>query len=273
MATQAMATQVMAGGQRPSGWAARLLAGAILLAGLAACVPAQQGGGLRPDGTSLPQAARPAVAVIENGPAVNNSRAALRFVDVVARVEPVAEDLCRAQRAQTNCDFLIVIDDRPNQPANAYQTLDKSGRPVLGFTLTLIEDARNDDELAFVIGHETAHHIAGHIPQSQQIAYQGAALAGALAQATGAPRAVVLEAQKAGAELGARSYAKRYELEADALGAAITLRAGYDPVRGTDFFDRLPDPGDRFLGTHPQSAQRKEVVRNVVAQYRQGLGR
>lgn len=259
-----MALQAMTAGQKYIGWATRLLTGMVLLAGMAACVPTQRGAMI---GSAPQEPPRPRVAVIENGAAVNNSRAAVRFVDVVARVEPIAEDLCRSQSIQSNCDFLIVIDDRADQPANAYQTLDKSGRPVVGFTLTLIEDARSDDELAFVIGHETAHHIAGHIPQQQRVAYQGAALAGALAQATGAPREVVLEAQKAGAQLGARSYAKRYELEADALGAAITLRAGYDPVRGTAFFDRLPDPGDQFLGTHPPSAQRKQVVREVAAQY------
>ena len=63
-----------------------------------------------------------------------------------------------------------------------------------------------------------------------------------------------------GAEVAARSYSKDFELQADALGAEITLRAGYDPVLGTGFFDRLPDPGDKFLGSHPPNAARKAQV-------------
>jgi predicted Zn-dependent protease len=68
-----------------------------------------------------------------------------------------------------------------------------------------------------------------------------------------------------GASVGSRQYSKEYELEADALGAEIAFAAGYDPLRGAAYFDRIPDPGDRFLGTHPANARRKEVVRAVVA--------
>lgn len=192
--------------------------------------------------------------------------AARNFIDVVYRVEPRVESLCRARSIAMNCDFLIVIDDRPNQPPNAFQTLGQNGRPILGFTLALIADARNADEIAFVLGHEASHHILGHIPQQRETATTGAVLAGILAQAAGGDEQTVLQAQRMGATVGARGYAKNFELEADALGAEIAWRAGYDPVIGTGFFDRLPDPGDRFLGTHPANGQRKAQVRAVVAQ-------
>lgn len=191
--------------------------------------------------------------------------AARNFVQVVARVEPVAESICRARNPASNCDLLIYVDDRAGQPPNAYQTLDRSGRPLLGFTLALIADARNADELAFVVGHEAAHHVAGHIPLTQRTALTGAVLAGVLAQASGASPEAVRAAQDMGAAMGARTYARNFELEADALGTEIALLAGFDPVRGAAFFDRLPDPGDQFLGTHPPNAQRKETVRRVAA--------
>ena len=91
--------------------------------------------------------------------------AAENFVRVVARMEPQVEAECRARAQGRNCDYQIVIDDRPGQSPNAFQTLDRNGRPIVGFTLALIADARNADEIAFVVGHEAAHHIAGHIPQ------------------------------------------------------------------------------------------------------------
>ena len=64
--------------------------------------------------------------------------AARNFVDVVARVEPVAEAQCRLRAPGRNCDLNIVVDDRPGQPPNAFQTEDAFGRPVIAFTLSLI---------------------------------------------------------------------------------------------------------------------------------------
>ena len=96
----------------------------------------------------------------------------------------------------------------------------------------------------------------------------GALLAGVLAQASGMSAEEVKAAQDMGAEVAARSYSRDFELEADALGAEIALVAGYDPVRGSGFFDRLPDPGDRFLGSHPPNAERKALVAATVRRLR-----
>jgi predicted Zn-dependent protease len=205
----------------------------------------------------------PAPPVIQqpSATAVQPARvAAENFLTVVSRVEPLAERYCRSRGVARTCDFRIVIDDRPGQPPNAFQTLDSFGRPVIGFTLALIADARNPDELAFVLGHEAAHHIAGHIPQRQEQAMSGALLAGVLAQASGLSPEEIKAAQNLGAEVAARSYSREFELQADALGAEIALLAGYDPIKGSGFFDRLPDPGDKFLGSHPPNAQRKALV-------------
>ncbi|MGC1503496.1 MAG: M48 family metallopeptidase [Sulfitobacter sp.] len=200
-----------------------------------------------------------------NAPAMSANQAARSFVRVVQTLEPVAESECRARTTGVNCDFNIVVDDRPGQPANAFQTLDKQGRPVVAFTLALIAEARNEDELAFVLGHETAHHISGHIGRQQQNAVAGAVIFAGLATLSGGGAEAVRSAQKLGAEVGARSYSKDFELEADALGTVITKRAGYDPLRGAEFFTRIPDPGDKFLGTHPPNASRIDVVRRTAA--------
>ncbi len=196
---------------------------------------------------------------------LSTAEAARTFVSVVRTVEPVAERECRARTSQINCDFNIVVDDRPNQPANAYQTVDRAGRPVIAFTLGLISDARNADELAFVMGHEAAHHIAGHIDRQQQNAVAGAVIFAGLATLSGGNASAVQSAQRLGAQVGARSYSKNFELEADALGTIITARAGYDPLRGAEFFARIPDPGDKFLGTHPPNASRLDTVRRTAA--------
>lgn len=193
--------------------------------------------------------------------------AARNFVDVVRVLEPVSEAECRRLTVNVNCDFQIVVDNRPNQPVNAYQSRDRTGRPVITFTLALIADARNSDELAFVMAHEAAHHILGHLDRQERNAMAGALIFGGLASATG--NTVNLEtAQQLGAFVGARSYSKDFELEADELGTLIAVRAGYDPLVGAQFFARIPDPGNRFLGTHPPNAERYNLVQQTVARLR-----
>lgn len=192
-------------------------------------------------------------------------RAAQQFVSVVETVEPVAEAECRRRTTGVPCDFIIAVDDRENQPPNAFQTVDRSGRPVLAFNLALIVTAENPDEIAFIMGHEAAHHIQGHLDQTRRNAQTGAVILSGLASLSGADDATIRSAQELGAALGARSYSKDFELEADRLGTLITERAGYDAVRGAAFFSRIPDPGNKFLGTHPPNAQRLELVRQTAA--------
>lgn len=233
---------------------------ALILAG---CVATVDGSGMQPAPrpAPVPQAAPPATFATEPNRAQQQ-----QFVSVVTRMEPVVERECRQRAPHLNCDFKIVVDDRPNQPPNAFQTLDRNGRPILAFNLALVASVRNQDELAFVVGHEAAHHIAGHLARQQQNATAGAIILGGLAAMTGASTASVQSATDLGAAVGARSYSKDFELEADALGTVITKRAGFDPVRGAKFFTRIPDPGDRFLGTHPPNAARMETVRRVASQ-------
>ena len=192
-------------------------------------------------------------------------QAARAFAQVVRRVEPVAERECRRRTQGVDCDFRILVDDRPRLPPNAYQTLDDEGRPIIAFTVALIADARNADELAFVMSHEAAHHIRGHIARQKKNAAIGAQVFGDVASRTGGSASAVELATRIGANVGARSYSKDFELEADELGTVLTALSGYDPLRGAQFFNRIPDPGDRFLGTHPPNAQRLEIVRRTAA--------
>lgn len=199
-------------------------------------------------------------------PTISLSQAKAKLAPITARMEGIAERECRARTQQgTNCDYKISVDERPNLPANAYQTLDKNGRPLIVFTPALIAQTRNNDELAFVMGHEAAHHIAGHIEKTQNNAALGAILLGAAAAAAGVDGSALELAMNTGAQVGSRAYSKNFELEADALGTVIAHRSGYDPVRGAAFFSRTPDPGNQFLGTHPPNAQRIEIVKATAA--------
>ena len=84
------------------GWIGAVAA-LVVVAGLSACAP------VMPVGTA------PVVAMPEPDGAVPERLqprdAARNFIEVVERVEPMAEALCRARNPGVNCDFLIVIDE------------------------------------------------------------------------------------------------------------------------------------------------------------------
>ena len=227
------------------------------LLGLASCaLPVEQSPRSEPSRPSI----EPPVKPVSGRTAVRN------FIAVVEAVEPVAEQVCRFRAPQLNCDFQIVVDTNPKAPANAFQTVDDAGQPVIAFTVPLIVQARNRDELAFIMAHEAAHHIQGHIDKQARIAVAGARLFGGLAAVvTGGREASIRAGQQIGAQIGARTYSKDFELEADALGTLIAHQAGYDPLLGSEFFFRIPDPGDQFLGSHPANGDRLRVIRQTAA--------
>lgn len=229
------------------------LAAALALAG---CVP-----GVAPTAPPRGEVA----AETEADLAARARQAVLNFEEVVTRVEPVAEQLCREATPDQPCDFVIYVDRAPDSGVNAFHTLDPEGQPAIIFTLGLIAEARNTDELAFIMGHEAAHHIARHIPMGQRRAVEGAEAFARIAEARGEGRARIDEAAQIGALVASREFGQQAELEADAIGTIIAARAGYDPLRGAAFFTRFPDPARAFLSTHPPNAARIGVVRRTLA--------
>jgi Zn-dependent protease with chaperone function len=197
--------------------------------------------------------------------------AARSFVQVMRRMEPAVQQDCLNRRTRPiSCDFIFVVDDRPGLEPNAFQTIDRNGRPIVGFTLSLVAQTRNPDEIAFVVGHEAAHHILNHLDRKSGASTAAAVVLGSIASAYGGDSTAVERAQAIGASVGARYYSRDWELEADYLGSIITIVAGYDPINGSRLFERIPDPGNHVLGTHPSRAQRLAQVRRAVGDVQAG---
>lgn len=187
------------------------------------------------------------------------------FNRVSRRVEPVAERSCRAIHKDTGpkfCDFVIKVHNDPKQPANAFQSIGKDGRPVITFNINMIRSIQNDHEIAFILGHEAGHQIATHLTKTQQNQIAGAMLGGILAAAVGAD---IQSAADLGGLVGARSYSKNFELQADRIGTYIADRAGYNPVIGAKSFNRTRG-SNAFLATHPPSQDRINTVNQTYAQ-------
>ena len=207
-----------------------------------------------------------------------------RFERVAARVEPHAEALCRQETPKRDCDLQIRVDLDPMEPANAFQTVNADG-PIIIVTAALLEGTRNDDEVAFVMGHEAGHHIAGHLEKraGQQLA--GALILGMAAAYAGSGNPNAYQNQRnidtavnTGGSLGAMAYSQTYELEADMLGAYIAEAAGFDAEKGSLLFARRAGGGTgptagvngamSLWSTHPSSPQRIATVRYAVADAR-----
>lgn len=232
------------------------------LALLTACAPMPQG---PQDQVSQRPSAQQTTQDATTGRSSPDATARL-FVGVMRRMEPAVERECLLRRTQPiNCDFQFVVDDRPGLEPNAFQTVDRTGRPIIGLTLSLVAATRNADEIAFVVGHEASHHVLNHLDRKAGAAAAGAEILGRIASVYGADSTAVQTAQRIGADVGARYYSKDWELQADYLGAIMTLNAGFDPRNGARFFERLPDPGDHILGTHPSRAARLSQVNRAIA--------
>ncbi len=190
------------------------------------------------------------------------------FIEVVERVEPVAEEFCAEQTAGeggVDCDVTVLIDDDIDAHPNAFQFYE-DGRPMVMFNLPFIAQAKNQDELAFVFGHEVGHLIGGHIAKQQQQAMAGSVLMTVLVgTATGLDPNAMGAAMDFGDAMGRMSFSQTYELEADMIGAYIAERAGYDPALGVRVFARRAEAENAdgslsFWGTHPPSPERVGTV-------------
>ena len=212
---------------------------------------------------------------------VSERSATKRYNRVITRVEPVAEAFCRRhmeeRRPDYNCDVEILVDTEM-KVRNAYQTRTRDGTPIIACSVPMLIDARNDDEIAFILGHEYGHHIATHLEKAEQQAVAGALIMGTLMAAaqvyassydpyryTGNDSQDLQNMMGLGYAVGDKAFSQTYELESDVVATHIARAAGYDPVKGARFFARPEDVKTEtgklsFWGTHPPDEKRLALV-------------
>ena len=127
----------------------------------------------------------------------------------------------------------------------------------IGVYTGLFKVAKNQDQLAAVIGHEVAHVIAGHSRArvSNEIAAQLGV--GVLSAATGYdPQIIGLGANL----LLLMPYGRHDETEADVLGLDYMARAGFDPRQAPELWVNMAREGGgappEFMSTHPSPQSR-----------------
>ena len=154
----------------------------------------------------------------------------------------------------------------PEKEINAFAL---PGGPIF-INVGTIQAAENEAELAGVMSHEMSHvymqHTAKSLPK-QEIAQVFAGILGAVL-----PGSAVGNLARAGVQIGAGTILMKYsrtdEAQADAVGAIIMYKAGYNPKALADFFQKLEKQsgsgGPQFLSDHPNPGNRYEAITHEV---------
>ena len=128
--------------------------------------------------------------------------------------------------------WVVRLLDTDPKTVNAFAT---GGKYVYVFT-GLLENAQSDDELAFVLSHELGHNLLKHNLRKQDDASQQlAAVIGIIGAVSGGETRARLTSFS---QLMLSAYSRVDEQEADAVGVTLARHAGFDALRGADFFSR-----------------------------------
>jgi Zn-dependent protease with chaperone function len=157
----------------------------------------------------------------------------------------------------------------PQKDINAFAL---PGGPMFVNVGTILA-ASNEAELAAVMAHEMSHvymqHSAKQVGKTQTTSVI-AGIAGALLGAAGG--GVLGQLAQAGIQFGAQGIILKYsrddEAQADAVGAIILYKAGYNPQAMADFFKKLAaqgGAGPQFLSDHPNPGNREEAINKEIA--------
>lgn len=157
------------------------------------------------------------------------------------RVKAAATQMCQDRRAGLagqGCSFHLNIEPSSTAGPNAKSWMDASGRSHVSINAALLAQLRNIDEVAFVLAHEAAHTVGAHHVVGTQMNLGS------------------------GVPLG-RKMDKSRELEADAIGTMLMMKAGFDPLSGSEILRRLYRNRPEPTRSHPGLAQRVALVKTV----------
>ncbi|MCB0317426.1 MAG: M48 family metallopeptidase, partial [Bdellovibrionales bacterium] len=200
---------------------------------------------------------------------------------------PLDTDDKRIERVRKVVDRLTGTSITGSDPWHVYVLVDndfKNAAATRGNHLfiwtAMLDQLKNDDELASILAHEVAHVLAGHtnpdpVEQASEILSGLAGVAtrisvqgsnvGALAQISGA----LVEELVKGFIVNPGSQKK--ELEADHIGLMLMAEAKYNPQKAIDFWERaqsMPEfgggSGNAFFSSHPSSVERLNALKAAL---------
>jgi hypothetical protein len=157
------------------------------------------------------------------------------------------------------------------------------GGPIFVHT-DLLKAADNEAQLAGVLAHEIAHVALRH-GTNQASKANLVQLPAVLAGAAIGSGSVLAQLGQLGLGFGLNSlllkYSRDAERQADALGARLMARAGYNPLEMAHVFEKLEAQGGssapEFLSSHPNPGNRVKAVQAEIqalpqSEYHAGTG-
>lgn len=162
----------------------------------------------------------------------------------------------------------VFVDESPNAFA-------LPGKNV-GVHTGMIKLAKNQDQLAAVIGHEIGHVLANHGNErvSQNLIVQGGLVATQLALGNDSTTdGLIVGALGVGAQFGVLlPFSRKQESEADELGIKYMASAGFDPAGAPQLWKVMKTAGaggqPEFLSTHPSPDSRISALSKLVPKYK-----
>ena len=153
----------------------------------------------------------------------------------------------------------------------------------IGVYTGLLKYAKNQDQLAAVMGHEVAHVIAEHGNErvSNQMATEAGLSIAAILLGTEQDEntALIMAGLGLGAQYGViLPFSRKHESEADLIGLELMAKAGFNPNESVTLWQNMAQSGltpPEFLSTHPSSDTRikqlQERIPKVKPVYQQAV--
>jgi predicted Zn-dependent protease len=188
-----------------------------------------------------------------------------RVWNISNRLLPASRSICEESPYRNNNGCIFPVELGKERGLNAYA----DGEKVVVFP-EMVMFTQTDDELAYIIAHELAHNIMGHVNSTKSNATVGGLIGGVvdmLAQSQGLNTGGGFT--KLGAQSAVSAYSKDFEREADYIGMYIVARAGYDEKPAPDLWRRMSaeDPNGIYSGSsHPTNPERFVAMRKIITE-------
>ncbi len=192
---------------------------------------------------------------------------AVRMDPIATKIETAAKQLCTEMRgAKGKCSgYRVELD--PAKGLNAYA----DGSNVV-LNAAMVDFARNDTHLAFVMAHEFGHNIMGHIQAQKDNGTLGT-IVGSVGDLFAITQGVNTHGAlgKFGENRAMLTYSPEFEAEADYVGLYILARAGYPIEQAPDFWRLMSAQQPKSIyvtSTHPNNAARTIAMEKTIKEIR-----
>lgn len=234
----------------------------LLMAVLVACATSPTGRSqliLIPD-SEMSQMGTQAFQQIRKEQEVSNNRRVQRYVQCIT--DEITGELS-GEWAKTDWEVVVFEDESPNAFALP------GGK--IGVHTGMLDVARNQNQLAAVIGHEIGHVLARHGAErvSQQFAASTALqlVNSYVGEDSSNSSKMAMALLGLGTQVGVLlPYSRVQESEADVIGLELMARSGFDPRASVGLWQNMAAEGGarppEFLSTHPAPESRIQELRN-----------